>query len=179
MTTRILQAGFITLACIGTGCLAKAQQSKKPNILFIFPDQYRVQSLGFLNEDPVKTPNLDRLASEGMYCENAVSCMPLSSPYRGMLMTGKYPHNNHIRTNCNTYANQFGTYLREDETCISDVLKAGGYYCGYIGKWHLDAPEGPVASKWQNAVWDTYTPKGAKRHGFEYFGVHMVAITVT
>lgn len=36
MTTRILQAGFITLACIGTGCLAKAQQSKKPNILFIF-----------------------------------------------------------------------------------------------------------------------------------------------
>ena len=175
MTTRILQAGFITLACIGTGCLAKAQQSKKPNILFIFPDQYRVQSLGFLNEDPVKTPNLDRLASEGMYCENAVSCMPLSSPYRGMLMTGKYPHNNHIRTNCNTYANQFGTYLREDETCISDVLKAGGYYCGYIGKWHLDAPEGPVASKWQNAVWDTYTPKGAKRHGFEYwcsYGCH-------
>ena len=57
MTTRILQAGFITLACIGTGCLAKAQQSKKPNILFIFPDQYRVQSLGFLNEDPVKTPS--------------------------------------------------------------------------------------------------------------------------
>ena len=87
MTTRILQAGFITLACIGTGCLAKAQQSKKPNILFIFPDQYRVQSLGFLNEDPVKTPNLDRLASEGMYCENAVSCMPLSSPYRGILIT--------------------------------------------------------------------------------------------
>lgn len=175
MNLQILQTGLLVLSSIGAGSFIKAQESEKPNILFIFPDQYRVQSLGFLNEDPVLTPNLDRLASEGMYCKNAVSCMPLSSPYRGMLMTGKYPHNNHIQTNCNTYANQFGTHLREDETCISDVLKTNGYYCGYIGKWHLDAPEGAISKSWQTAVWDTYTPEGAKRHGFQYwcsYGCH-------
>lgn len=175
MNRQLLQTSLLTLTCIGAGNSVYAQQSEKPNILFIFPDQYRVQSLGFVNEDPVLTPNLDQLATEGMYCKNAVSSMPLSSPYRGMLFTGKYPHNNRIQTNCNTYANQFGTYLREDETCISDVLKTNGYYCGYIGKWHLDAPEGPIADSWQTAVWDTYTPEGKKRHGFQYwcsYGCH-------
>lgn len=175
MDCQLLKTSLLTLTCIKVSLSMEAQQMQKPNILFIFPDQYRAQSLGFLNEDPVLTPNLDRLASEGIHCKNAVSCMPLSSPYRGMLMTGKYPHNNHIQTNCNTYANQFGTFLHEDETCISDVLQQSGYYCGYIGKWHLDAPEGPIAKSWQTAVWDTYTPEGNKRHGFEYwcsYGCH-------
>lgn len=146
-----------------------------PNLLFIFPDQYRVQAMGFTGEDPVLTPHLDRLASESVVCVNAVSTMPLSSPYRGMLMTGMYPHHNNVQTNCNTYANRFGTHLREEDTTFSDVLDAAGYYCGYIGKWHLDAPEGPLARSWKTAEWDTYTPPGPRRHHFRYwcsYGCH-------
>ena len=67
---------------------AAAPKGARPNILFIFPDQYRAQAMGFTGEDPVLTPCLDRLASESVVCVNAVSTMPLSSPYRGMLMTG-------------------------------------------------------------------------------------------
>lgn len=146
-----------------------------PNLLFIFPDQYRAHAMGFMGEDPVLTPHLDRLASESVVCVNAVSTMPLSSPYRGMLMTGKYPHHNNVQTNCNTYANRFGTCLREDETAFSDILDAAGYYCGYIGKWHLDQPEGPLSRSWQTAEWDAYTPPGPRRHHFRYwcsYGCH-------
>jgi len=147
----------------------------KPNLLFIFPDQYRVQSMGFMNEDPVITPNIDKLASQGVVFTNAVSNRPLCSPYRAMLMTGKYPFSNGVQTNCNTSSRKFSNYLREDETCFGDVLKANGYFAGYIGKWHLDAPGGPDVERWQDAVWGTYTPPGPKRHGFDFwhaYGCH-------
>ncbi len=162
------QRATLMVAMLGSVATGYAE-SNSPNILYIFPDQYRAQAMGFVGEDPVITPNIDRLASEGVVFHNAVSNSPLSSPYRGMLMTGKYPYSNHVTGNCNTYATQFGVYLREEDRCIGDILKEGGYHCGYIGKWHLDAPEGETAKGWQTAVWDTYTPVGDKRHGFDYW----------
>lgn len=147
----------------------------KPNLLFIFPDQFRAQSMGFMNEDPVITPNLDKLAAQGMVFTNAVSNRPLCSPYRAMLMTGKYPFSNGVQTNVNTSSRKFGNFLKDDEICFGDVLKANGYFAGYIGKWHLDAPGGPDVERWQDAVWGTYTPPGPKRHGFDFwhaYGCH-------
>ena len=147
----------------------------QPNLLFIFPDQFRVQAMSFMNEDPVVTPNLDKLASQGMVFTNAVSNRPLCSPYRAMLMTGKYPFSNGVQTNCNTSSRKYSNYLREDETCFGDILKTNGYLAGYIGKWHLDAPGGPDVERWQDAVWGTYTPPGPKRHGFDFwhaYGCH-------
>ncbi|MCT4603827.1 MAG: sulfatase-like hydrolase/transferase, partial [Marinifilum sp.] len=61
------------------------RKSKRPNLLFIFPDQYRKQAMGFMNQDPVVTPNIDKLAQEGVVFSHAVSNHPLCSPYRGML----------------------------------------------------------------------------------------------
>jgi len=151
------------------------ETQKKPNLLFIFPDQFRPQALGFMNEDPVITPNLDKLASQGVVFTNAVSNRPLCSPYRAMLMTGKYPFSNGVQTNCNTSSRKYSNYLREDETCFGDVLKANGYLAGYIGKWHLDAPGGPDVDRWQDAVWGTFIPPGPKRHGFDFwhaYGCH-------
>jgi arylsulfatase A-like enzyme len=142
---------------------------KQPNLLFVFPDQFRAQGMGFTKEDPVKTPNIDKLASQGVVFTNAVSNRPVCTPYRGMLMTGKYCFSTNLQTNCNTHSRKYQNFLREDETCFSDILKAGGYYCGYIGKWHLDAPKGPDADDWQNSIWDTYTPPGRKRHGFDFW----------
>jgi len=151
------------------------EPGEMPNLLFIFPDQFRVQAMGFMHEDPVLTPNLDQLAAEGMVFTNAVSTRPLCSPYRAMLMTGKYPFSNGVLTNCNTSSRKYGNYLREDEMCFGDILKSGGYFAGYIGKWHLDAPGGPDVERWQDAVWGTYNPPGATRHGFDFwhaYGCH-------
>lgn len=168
ISTFMLSGAMLPLKTVGQ----QKGEKKSPNLLFVFPDQFRPQAMGFMNEDPVITPNIDRFAEQGVLFPNAVSNLPLSSPYRGMLMTGKYSFSNHITTNINTSSRRYGVYLREDEVCISDVLNQNGYNCGYIGKWHLDTPtyeEGPDVDDWRKSVWETYTPPGPKRHGFEFW----------
>ena len=81
-------------------------EAPKPNLLFIFADQYRQASLGFLNEDPVYTPNIDKLAKEGVFFSEAVANNPLCSPYRAMLMTGRYSLSTGVVENCNSQRNQ-------------------------------------------------------------------------
>ncbi len=62
---------------------------RRPNLLIVFPDQMRAHAQGFMHEDPAITPNLDRLAAEGVVFTHAVSNYPVCSPFRAMLMTGK------------------------------------------------------------------------------------------
>ena len=151
-----------------------------PNLVFVYPDQFRQHAMGFMRQDPVITPNLDRFASESLVFTNAVSSRPLCSPHRAMLMTGKYPHANGVLTNCNSRMFEFGNFLKETERCLSDVLNDVGYSQGYVGKYHLDAPlavnyqytEGP---RGDGVAWDGYTPPGPRRHGFDFwhaYGCH-------
>lgn len=147
---------------------------KKPNIIYIFCDQLRRQAIGYMNEDPVVTPHIDRFARESVVFKQAISNNPVCSPYRGILFTGMYANKNHIFTNCNSKSAQQGCYLREDQVCLSDILAQNGYNMGYIGKWHLDQPraehnmytEGPRGN---GVIWDAYTPPGKARHGFEFW----------
>jgi len=140
-----------------------------PNLVFIFPDQFRQMAIGSMGQDPVVTPNLDRLASEGLVLTHAVSNFPLCSPYRAMLLTGKFPFGNGVISNCNSWASQYEVFLKEDDACFSDLLNQAGYSTGYIGKWHLDPPGVPLARCLQEAVWDAYTPPGPRRHGFDFW----------
>ena len=96
--------------------------------------------MGFLGEEPVVTPNLDRLAQQAIVFTQAASNYPVCSPYRAMLMTGQYPHRNGVISNCLSRTAPYGVELKTDAECWSDVLKASGYSLGYIGKWHLEAP---------------------------------------
>ncbi len=145
----------------------------RPNLVFVFPDEMRPQAMGFMNADPVVTPNLDRLASEGIVLTHAVSNRPVCSPYRAMLLTGKYPHANRVLTNCHSGSVRYGNYLQDDDRCISDVLHSAGYSLGYIGKWHLDPPT-PDHNQWTEGprgdgkIWDSYTPP-ERRHGFDFW----------
>ncbi len=139
---------------------------KRPNLVFVFPDQWRGQALGFLGEDPVVTPNLDRFAKESLVLPQAVANYPLCSPYRGMLLSGKYSHANKVTGNCRADRAQYGVELQESDVCWSDVLKGQGYSMGYIGKWHLDAPREPFIEA--NPKWNTWCPP-ERRHGFDYW----------
>jgi arylsulfatase A-like enzyme len=103
--------------------------SARPNILFIFSDQQRRHALGFMGEDPVRTPHLDRFAAESAVCDHAVACNPICTPNRGIMMTGLYP------TRTGVFANDHG--LRPGTPTIGDHLKAAGYWTAYIGKWHI------------------------------------------
>ncbi|MDF2726323.1 MAG: hypothetical protein K0Q59_6001, partial [Paenibacillus sp.] len=149
-----------------------ATKAKRPNLLYIFPDEFRAQSMGFRKHDPVWTPNIDKLAAEGLVLRDVVSNYPVCTPYRGMLMTGKYPFASGITSNCNTNHNPYGVWLKQEETCFSDVLNASGYDTGYVGKWHLDPPEEPFdylePRRKDGVVWDAFTPK-ERRHGFRFW----------
>lgn len=122
--------------------------------------------------DPVITPHIDGFAHEARVLTSAVSNCPLSSPHRGMLLTGMYPENSGVPLNCNS--NRPISSLREDAICISDVFRQAGYDCAYIGKLHVDHPtpndpQRPNHYVEDNTpVWDAYTPK-TRRHGFNYW----------
>lgn len=158
---------IIVLAFLVLFCERKIPENPKPNLLFVFPDQFQAQSLAYKGENPVKTPNLDKFSEEGIVFTNAVSNRPLCSPYRAMLMTGKYPFSTGVLTNVNTSSRKYRNYLDPSETTFADILSYAGYHTGYIGKWHLDAPKGPDVDRWQDSKWDAYTPPG--RHSFDFW----------
>ncbi|GKG72328.1 sulfatase [Parabacteroides goldsteinii] len=152
------------------GIQAQEKQSS-PNLIFIMADQWRGDALGCLGKEAVKTPHLDQLASEGVNFTNAVSSYPVSSPARGMLMTGMYPVHSKVTGNCNSATAPYGVELPESARCWSDVLKDQGYELGYIGKWHLDSPYQPYIETSNNKgkiAWNEWCPK-ERRHGFSHW----------
>ncbi|MFV0268586.1 MAG: sulfatase [Draconibacterium sp.] len=172
---KAIQIYLIVLVMVLSSCSmqkSKVKEETKPNLLFIFADQYRRPALGFLNEDPVLTPNIDKLASDGVFFSRAVANHPLCSPYRGMLMTGQYPLSNGVIANCNSARTAYGNFLKPEQECFSDVLAENGYSAAYLGKWHLDGPE-PTAPG-EEVIWDTWCPP-ENRHGFSFwyaYGTH-------
>ena len=125
---------------------AGAVQKQSPNLLFVFPDQLRAQSMGFVAEEKVRTPVIDSFAGESVYFSNAVSNYPVCSPTRAMLMSGQYPHHNMVISNCTNLTAGYECELPQEAVCWSDVLKTKGYSLGYIGKWHLDSPYEPFVN---------------------------------
>lgn len=172
--------GMLTLAsCTKTTSTVPVQ----PNVVYVFPDQFRNSAMSFWNQegfrehvnfraDPTHTPVLNQFAKESAVLTSAQSNFPLSSPHRGMLLTGMYPDRSGITVNCNS-DRPFSTLNKDAET-ISDVFHGAGYDCGYIGKLHADYPtpndpENPgnyVES--QRPVWDAYTAP-EHRHNFNYW----------
>lgn len=140
----------------------------RPNLVFLFADQWRSQAIGFMNQDDVITPNMDHFAMQSRVYEHGLSCTPLCSPHRAALLTGRYPITTGVFTNCKIGSD---VALKESEICISDILKNQGYQTAYIGKWHLDVPEQNYHPSPESGArdWDAYTPPGPKRHGFDFW----------
>ncbi|HTM47167.1 MAG TPA: sulfatase [Bryobacteraceae bacterium] len=126
-----------------------------PNILFIMPDQWRGMDLGVAGNTQVRTPNLDRLAREGMLFRGAVANTPVCTPARGTLLTGKYPHS------CGVAVNDVP--LPAEENTIGKILRERGYFTGFIGKWHLEGGKREPG----------FVAPGARRMGFEYWAANI------
>ena len=104
-------------------------KNPKPNIIFILSDQQRWDTLGCYGQPLDVTPNLDRMAEDGVRFTHTFSCQPVCGPVRSTLQTGKYP----TETGC--FRNAIS--LPQDEKTIAHYLREAGYSAGYIGKWHL------------------------------------------
>ena len=102
---------------------------KKPNIIFILSDQQRHDTCGCYGQELNVTPNLDKMAEEGVLFTNAFTCQPVCGPARSCIQTGKYA----TETMC--YRN--GIALPISNKNIANYFSNNGYEVGYIGKWHL------------------------------------------
>lgn len=149
----------------------RAEQGARPNLLVVMADQFRGDAFGFRGRERVQTPAFDEFARNAVVLNQAVSGYPVSSPARGMFLSGAYPHRNGVLTNCQSHSAVQDVELREDLTCWSDVLKSEGYHTAYIGKWHLDKPVEPFidcANNRGNMAWNEWCPPH-RRHGFDYW----------
>ncbi|WP_169853050.1 sulfatase [Anaerohalosphaera lusitana] len=146
---------------------AEGRQAKKPNLVYVFPDEMRGSAMGFLGEEPVITPNLDRFAQASLVLPEAVSNYPVCVPYRTIMMTGKYPFGNGVLVNC--FCD--GRDLPKGQKWWTDVLDEKGYSIGYYGKWHITKPMREYKGhklKGQEGKW---LPPD-RRHGIDYWRIH-------
>jgi len=104
--------------------------AKRPNVLWVFADQLRAHALESYGNTNVQTPNLNRLAREGLRCTRAYSNYPLCCPFRASLLTGRQPW--HTGVIGHAYR------MRNDVRTIADSFHDAGYQTAYVGKWHLD-----------------------------------------
>jgi len=122
------------------GCVGAAERvspkasANKPNIVFVLADDLGWAELGCYGNKFNETPNLDRLAREGMRFTDAYAAAPVCSPFRAALMTGQWP----ARVGITDYLRpNDAKHLSPDYVTIAEALKRVGYATGMIGKWHL------------------------------------------
>ncbi len=129
--------------------------SPQPNLVYVFPDQLRYQSLGYTGDVHAITPNINRFAAQGINFANAVASAPVCTAYRASLFTGKYTTSHGMVIN--------ELRMNPNQRCFGHVLTDGGYHTGYIGKWHLYANELGNHHDPRNS----FVPRGSHRLGFD------------
>lgn len=128
--------------------LTAQQRSNKPNIIFILADDMGYGDLGSYGQKLIKTPVLDRLASEGRRYRQFYAGSTVCAPSRASLMTGQHTGSVYIRGNGEVP-------LREQDTIIPQVLKEAGYTNGMVGKWGLGLAG--TAGAPEKKSWDFFT----------------------
>jgi arylsulfatase A-like enzyme len=145
---KVAGAGAVSLVLSGPKTYAGAPR-KKPNLVYVFADQWRAEAAGYAGNREVRTPHLDRLAEESVNFANAVSCCPVCCPYRASLLTGQYPLTHGVFLN--------DVPLRSEAVSLAEIYQRAGYQTAYIGKWHLDGNQRSA-----------FIPR-ERRQGFEFW----------
>jgi len=136
-----------SLLFLGACAMVTAQPVKRPNIVFILVDDLRWDALGVTGHPFVKTPNIDRIAREGLRFRNAFVTTPLCSPSRASFLTGQYAHKHGIVGNEKP---QVFNPMSFKLTTFPMLMQRAGYETAYVGKWHMgndDAPR-PGFDRW-------------------------------
>lgn len=121
-------------------------KSENPNILLIVTDQHNLRALNCYGGD-AQTPNIDRLAQQGVLFEDAYSVCPLCTPARASIVTGHFPHRHGMTCNSDNIQGNVSASLHElvdRPGLISRVMQRAGYSCGITGKWHVGTEGGKL-----------------------------------
>jgi N-acetylglucosamine-6-sulfatase len=147
MASHRLTLGLLALTAAVSACSTPqpapaGTPARPPNIVFVLVDDMRWDEMGVAGHPFLETPNMDRLAREGMRFENAFATTPLCSPSRASFLTGQYAHTNGIVDNTARPSHDLPTFPRE--------LQRAGYATGFFGKWHMgnDASPRPGFTHW-------------------------------
>jgi choline-sulfatase len=140
---------------MGTGTKNRLEGSKRPNIVVILSDDQGEWAMGCSGNPELHTPNLDRLAAEGVRCTNFFCTSPVCSPARASLLTGRIPsqHGVHDWLSGGRHTGENAIAYLEGQQTYTQRLADHGYECGLSGKWHLGNSEQP-------------------QHGFSHWYVH-------
>ena len=133
---------------------AAFEPSKKPNVIWLFGDQHRAQALSCNGDPNVNTPNIDRLSDSGVQFTQAVAGFPLCCPFRGSLLTSRYPHK------C-VPGHEYP--MPDGQPTVAQPFKENGYHTAWFGKWHLSGwheKDGRAAF---------YITKPEQRGGFDHW----------
>ncbi|MCX8037301.1 MAG: arylsulfatase [Candidatus Sumerlaeia bacterium] len=155
----------MTAAALGAAAFAHstaanaAGTAQKPNIIFMLADDLGIGDLGCYGQKHIRTPNIDRIAAEGMRFTDCYAGSPVCAPSRCCLMTGMHSGHATVRGNASSLAaskdNPEGRVpLRAEDVTVAEVLKQAGYATALIGKWGLGEPG---------------TPGIPNRQGFDYY----------
>lgn len=140
----LMKPSLLMVNVLGLSMVAGA--AVKPNLIIIHTDEHNFRTLGCYREQmspdqamvwgpdaKVETPNIDRIAHEGVICTKYYGSSPVSTPSRASLMTGLHPQS--------TGAPKNGMHLLDDVMTFAKVLDQNGYSTSYVGKWHLDGDD--------------------------------------
>ena len=145
----------VTLAlamAFGVTANAFGSSGMKPNVVFIMVDDLGPFDLSCTGSEILDTPNIDRIAREGIRFTRAYSGGTVCAPARSTLLTGKHMGHTSVRGNLG------GISLKADDVTVAEILKKAGYVCGGYGKW---------------GVGDVRTPGAPEKHGFDdFFGYY-------
>ena len=155
---------LVILAILATSLLSKAETTK-PNIIVIYTDDQGYGDVSALNPNSkFKTPNIDRLASEGLTFTDAHSPDTVCTPSRYGLLTGRYSWRTELKRG--VFGAERPCLIPDDRMTLASLLRDQGYNTGMVGKWHLgmDFPNERANRDWTKPVQDMPLDKG-----FDYF----------
>lgn len=135
----------------------------RPNILFIHSDQHRYDCIGANGHPLLQTPHLDRLVAEGINFRHAYTPIPLCTPARASLLTGQWPTQHLAISNWHSEAPR---PFADDLPTYSQVLRDGGYWLGYVAKWHVHPTKGALDFGFHEYVVEEGPFKGTAVYGF-------------
>ena len=128
----LLPLAALSLASCGN---QKKEETRQPNIIFMMTDDHTTQAMSCYGGNLIQTPNMDRIANEGIRFDNCYAVNALSGPSRACILTGKFSHENGFTDNASTF--------NGDQQTFPKLLQQAGYQTAIIGKWHLiSEPQG-------------------------------------
>ena len=126
---RVCVASAVSTAAFGVRGLSAAAKKRKPNLLFIWTDEQRADTMAVYGNKKIRVPNFNKLAAESIVFKNAYVTQPVCTPNRAAVMTGLWPHNSGLLTN--------NIPLPKETRCLNELIGDPDYRTAYMGKWHL------------------------------------------